>query len=137
MPPAWPPIELYTLGCCQNTRSAPQKHPSPNNASAMPCGKGGSMRWPLTQCVGGTGIASALPGKASSREGSRVLRKKSIVTPCARKIRIQCGPLPAADQAETQPLSTTQRYKKNPHAMDSIIEVKESKENRDDEKGKT
>src|SRR3569832_492255 len=116
---------LYTPGCCQNTRSAPQKHPSPNNANAMPSRKGGSMQWPKTKNVGGTGIASALPGKASSREGSRVLRKKSIVTPCARKNHIQCGPLPAADQAEARPLSAAQKSKKNPHTKNTKKEVKE------------
>src|SRR3569833_3336433 len=126
---------LYTPGCCQNTRSAPQKHPSPNNASAIPCGNGGSMRWPLTECVDGTGIASALPGRASSWEGSRVLRKRSIVTPCARKVRIQCGPLPAADQAEARPFSTAQRCGMQPQAMCSI-EVKEKAKSRRGKRGR-
>src|SRR3569832_1691972 len=66
----------------------------------------------------------ALPGRASSWEGSRVLRKRSIVTPCARKVRIQCGPLPAAVQAEARPFSTAQRCGMQPQAMCSI-EVKE------------
>src|SRR3569832_1281272 len=52
------------------------------------------------------------------------MRKRSIVTPCARKVRIQCGPLPAADQAEARPFSTAQRCGMQPQAMCSI-EVKE------------
>src|SRR5262249_23052964 len=62
----------YTPGSFQNAFSAPQKHPSPNRASSLPSGNGGTIRLPLTWWRSGTGIGSRRPGSASSRVGMSV-----------------------------------------------------------------
>jgi hypothetical protein len=39
---------VYTPGACQNTRSAPQKQPSPKTARSKPSGNGGVIGVPRT-----------------------------------------------------------------------------------------
>src|ERR1022692_1562729 len=53
----------------QNFRSAPQKQPNPNSASAIPCGNGGAIRAWFTKCLSGTIIGTLRPGSACSAVG--------------------------------------------------------------------
>src|SRR4030095_9177709 len=63
-----------TPGNSQNRRSAPQKQPSPNNASPRPSGDGGARRLQFTWWRSGTRIGGVLPGRAVSAVGNVVLR---------------------------------------------------------------
>src|SRR6266436_666425 len=57
----------------------------PNSASAVPAGKGGSRRAPLTKCAAGTGMAAPRPRRESSFVIIESLRRPNITTspsPC-------------------------------------------------------
>ena len=56
-PPAYPTAVVHTPSVCQNSRSAPQKHPNPSTAVCKPAGNGGLISRPVTKCVSGTGNA--------------------------------------------------------------------------------
>jgi hypothetical protein len=58
-----------TPGVCQNSFSAPQKHPIANVAISLPSGYGGWIREPLMKCVSAVGMGCSRPGSASRASG--------------------------------------------------------------------